>query len=108
MSQNLTDLGLTPAAVDTRHQCTKPIRIGNPRRSAAFRRTAIVDELDVETASGRRFTEHIGLQLARLIPCRLPTHRGVEGKDQPPARPCFGNRTKRFDLIEETINLGAL
>ena len=33
----------------------------------------------------RRLAEHLGLQLTGLIPCWLPTHSGVEGKNPPSA-----------------------
>src|SRR6266566_1968269 len=107
MGENLGNLGMAATAVDARHQGAKPIRFSNPGGGAAFRQAAIIDELDVETTDGRRLAEHLGLQLTGLIPCWLPTHRGVEGKDQPPALPRFGARAERFDLIEKTIKLSA-
>jgi hypothetical protein len=63
--------------------------------------------LDVKTAHSCRLAEHLGLQLTGLIPCWLPTHRGVESKDQPPSPSCFDSWPKRFDLIEKTINFDA-
>src|SRR5215472_4399964 len=77
---------------------------GEVRHSA---KPPIIDELDVETADGRRFPEHLGLQLTGLIPCWLAAHRGIEGKDQPATAPAFSARAKRFDLVEKTINLRA-
>ena len=56
------------------------------------------------SADRRRLAEHLGLQLTGLIPCWLPTHRGVEGKNQPPTLSYFG---ERFDLAEKTIKLSA-
>ena len=43
-----------------------------------------------------RLAEHLGLQLPGLIPCWLPTHRGVESKDQPPTSSCFDGWPKRL------------
>jgi hypothetical protein len=63
--------------------------------------------LDIKAAHSCRLAEHLGLQLTGLIPCWLPTHRGVESKDQPPTPSSFGCWPKRFDLIEKTINLDA-
>src|SRR5262249_54787672 len=66
---------------------------------------AIIDELNVDTASLCRGAEHLGLQLTGMIPHRLPTHCGIERKDQPPAPTGCSARPKRPDLMEKTINL---
>jgi hypothetical protein len=47
------------------------------------------------------------LQLTGLIPCWLPTHRGVESKDQPPTPSRFDSWPKCFDLIKKMINFDA-
>src|SRR5262249_18088499 len=105
VGKNLGDLSVTALTAYGRHQRAEPIRICNPWGSSAFAQAAIIDELNVDTASLCRGAEHLGLQLTGMIPHRLPTHCGIERKDQPHAPTGCSARPKRPDLMEKTINL---
>jgi hypothetical protein len=102
MAEDFCDLRLTAAAIDARHQFAQAPRLRNPGRSAAFHKPAIINELDLETAAGGRFLEHVRLEDAGLIPGRLPAHCRVEREHEPAA----ARRTESVDLAEEGIELG--
>ena len=107
MREHLADLGMAAAAIDPRHQRAEPRRLGDPRRGAAFGKTAIIDELDIEAADGGGFAEHVGLQPARGVPGRLPAHGGIEREDEAAAFAGHGRRAERVDTAQEGIDLGA-
>jgi hypothetical protein len=107
VGKNLGDLGVAALATYGRHYRAKPVRIRNPGRSATFRQAAIVDELNVKAADIRGCAEHLSLQLAGVVPCRLAAHRRVEREDQPPAPACCSVWPQRPDLIEKTIDFSA-
>ena len=85
MGEYFADLGMAATAIDALHQRAEPRRLGDPWRGAAFRKAAIIDELDIEPAGGGRFAKHIGLQPTGAIPGRLPAHGGIQRKNQPAA-----------------------
>ncbi len=106
MRKHLADLGMAAAAIDPRHQRAEPRRLGDPRRGAAFGKTAIIDELDIEAADGGCFAEHVGLQTARGIPGRLPAHGGIEREDKAAALAGHDSGAERVNAVQEGINLG--
>src|SRR5262249_47993622 len=101
VGKNLGDLSVTALTAYGRHQRAEPIRICNPWGSSAFAQAAIIDELNVDTASLCRGAEHLGLQLTGMIPHRLPTHCGIERKDQPPPPTRCSARPQRPDRTRE-------
>jgi hypothetical protein len=105
--KDFCNLGLTATAIDARHQFAEPLRLRHPRRGAAFRKSAIINELDVEAATGGRFAEHIGLKHAGLVPRRLPAHGRIEREHQPTAPASLDRRPKRIDLTKEGIEVRA-
>ena len=101
MGEHFGDLSMAAAAIDALHQRAEPPGLGNPGRGAAFRKAAIIDELDVEPAGGSRFAKHIGLQPAGAVPGRLPAHGGIERENQPAALTGLDRRAERFDALQE-------
>src|SRR5215208_1300542 len=85
MRDDLADLRVAAAAVDSRHQVGEFIGLCDPAGGTAFAEAAVIDELHIETADRRRLPEHVGLQPAGGVPGRLPAHGGVERKDEPAA-----------------------
>ena len=104
MAQNLADLGLATTAIDSRHQFGKLVTASNPTGSSTFLQATEIDELDIEPADTRRFPEHLRLQCAGCIPCRLPTHRGIKREYQPAAAASRRRWPKRAHLIDKVLD----
>src|SRR6516165_95583 len=107
MRDDFADLGVTAAAIDLLHQAREPLGLRHPARRAAFAKTSVIDELDVEAADRARFAKHLGLQLAGRIPHRLSAHCGIECKDQPSALPRRTARREPLHLGKKRIDLRA-
>src|SRR5262249_50724273 len=69
-------------AVDLFHQSGEVIRLRNPLGSAAFPKTAVVDQLDREPTDRLGLLEHLRLQLTSHLPSRASASSGIESKDQ--------------------------
>src|SRR5436190_12112304 len=103
---DLADLRVPAATVDLLHEMSETLRPRNPLRGATFPQSAIIDQLDVETADCGCLAKHVGLQLARRVPQRLPAHGRIEGKDEPAALSGLARSGKTFDLRQQSIDLG--
>src|SRR5262249_13222064 len=82
MRDDLADLGGPPAEIEASQRPREPLALRPPAGGAAFAEPAIVDQLQVEPADCRRFTEHVGLQPTGRIPHGLAAHGGVECEDE--------------------------
>ncbi len=73
MGQNLADLGVAAPTIDARHQAAEPARLGDPRRSAALREPAIINQLNIEAADGAasRNMSPCSLHALSQVGCRL-------------------------------------
>src|SRR5262245_26317246 len=101
MAQDFTDLGLSAAAIDARHQVREFVTLRDPAGRTAFAQAPEIDELNVETAYARRLAEHVRLQSAGGIPGRLAAHCRVEREDQPAAMPGCSRRTESAHLLNK-------
>jgi hypothetical protein len=100
MRENAANPGVTSLAIDFCHHGGDFCRITEPRTGPAFARSgpAKVDKLHIDARARR--PEHFGLKLGRPIPRRLPTHGGIECKNQTWARFFFG-----LAPLKESLNL---
>src|ERR1043165_6393713 len=108
MLEHFADLRMPANAWYPPQQIAEPGAVGYPARGAAFVQPAEVDELHVEAADRTGFTEHLALQLASRVPGWLAAHRGIKGKDQPPALAGFGRWRERMGALNERVDLRAL
>src|SRR5215472_14754983 len=106
MGQHPLDLGLAAYA---KHAAHDPVQIGGGRHPAArlaFRKAAVIDELDLEPAECRRRLEHLALDTAGAVPGRLAAGGGVQSKDQPSATASRMRRRRLLQLVEKIGDLG--
>jgi hypothetical protein len=98
--QDLADLGVAAATIDLAHQLCQLRAVGDPAGGATLVQPTIVHEPDIQTAESCRLAEHVGLQRASHVPCRLPAHGCIERKYQPAAA-ARGVRRHRLGLGDE-------
>src|SRR5215213_5356192 len=92
--------------IDARHQIAEPSAIRDPARRAAFVEPAEVEKLDIQSANRSGFAEHLALEFASRVPCRLPTHGGVECENEAAALASLIRRRERAGALDERVDLG--
>src|SRR5262249_20011337 len=107
MGDDLADLGVATAAIDSLHQRGEPFGLRHPTGGPAFAETAVIHELHVEAADGCRLAEHIGLQLAGAVPRGLSAHGRIERENEPPAAAGFARWREALDLGEKGVDFRA-
>jgi hypothetical protein len=107
MGENLADLRIAAAALEAGHQVGQRFGVGDPFAGPAFPEAAEIKELHLQRLAGDGL-EHLALELAGKIPCRLPAHGGIEREQEPPLLlPGRGRLAERVDLLDECGNLAA-
>ena len=107
-SQDLLDLCLAAAAGDGGHVLQERCGAVEPGAGFALAKATVEHELDVEAAERRSLPEHLALDVAGLVPGRLPACGRIEGEHQPAALArCRPGRRRRRQPPEEGIHLRA-
>ena len=79
-------------------------RIVEPGEGLEIMVAAVIDELDVEPAYLADGGEHLGLDLAGLVPARLAAGGGIEGEDQPAPRAHGPHGRHGGQLLQEGVD----
>jgi hypothetical protein len=105
VGQHTRDLSCAPDTGHAAHRRVKFPRGAEPTARLAFAKATIEDELDVQSANRIRRLEHLALQGAGAIPCRLAACRRIEREDEPasPARRLA--RLYGLELTEESFDI---
>ncbi len=82
VAQQAQDLRLPAEAGDHRHPPRQLLRVRQIGGGGEFAEAAVVGEADGQPADAARGQEHLALQLAGAVPCRLAGGGGIQAEDQ--------------------------
>ncbi len=108
MLQDPADLGLTAQADNPGHAPGQLTGIAEPGEGLKIMEAAVIDELNVEPAHLAHGGEHLGLDLAGLVPAGLAAGGGVESKDEPAPRAHRPHAGHGGQLLQEGVDRACL
>ena len=98
MAENFADLGAAAKTADLCHPPDELVGRRDPRARLAFAVAAEENQLDFKPAEPVGGMEHLGLQVAGLVPGRLAARRRIHSKQKPaaPARGVYPGRRRNL------------